>query len=124
MLSPTPPLPSLLTHPHTPHPLQQCEYCRLYSGCFLSSRNQTAQCLELCGPDFIPNLTPERFAHMYTNVDVEELRADHLLNYFGQVFYSQFTGTCVHDLSGLVKGGGGVVLYTSLCNWDFRQLPD
>ena len=82
--------PSHLQHTHLLHPLQQCEYCRLYSGCLFDNiSNKTRQCLELCGPNFTPQLTIERFTDKYIN---GELRADYLLNYFGQIFYSQFTG--------------------------------
>ena len=70
---------------------QLCEYCRLYSGCFVADMDLCPQ-TQYCGPGYMPKLSPDRFAELYPDFLQSGLRADHLLNYFGQVLYSQFIG--------------------------------
>ena len=78
------------THTYTHiHTHEQCEYCRLHSGCFLNSGNKMSQCMDVCNPYFT---APKRFTNISTsNIDFAGLRTNYLLHSFGQVFYSQFT---------------------------------
>ena len=74
---------------HT-HTHEQCEYCRLHSGCFVNGGIKLNQCMDVCNSYFT---APKKFTNMSTsNIDFAELRTSYLLHSFGQVFYSQFTG--------------------------------
>ena len=66
---------------------QECEYCRLNSGCFLNE-TETKKCQEFCGSEYTPNAA-QFTQRAYPDT---ELRSDYLLNQYGQVSYSQFIG--------------------------------
>ena len=69
---------------------QECEYCRLNSECFLNE-TETKKCQEFCSPEYMPNTT------QYTRAYYKDsgLRSYHLLNYYGQISFSQLIGSSV-----------------------------
>ena len=75
---------------HT-HSHEQCEYCRVHFGCQLNDEtNKMNWCVDNCNPSFT---APKRLTNIsISNGDFAELRANHLLHSFGQIFYSQFIG--------------------------------
>lgn len=71
--------------------LQECEYCRLYSECFLNT-TESLECLELCGRDYRPEINPAYVRNNITPSWTGMLRSRNILDRFGQVLYSQFLG--------------------------------
>ena len=63
--------------------IQECEYCRLNSECFLNE-TETKKCQEFCGSEDTPDVLQK-----------STMRSHHLLNHYGQVLYSQFIGESV-----------------------------
>ena len=73
--------------------MQECEYCRLNSGCFLNE-TETEKCQDLCA-----NAT--QFTREYYYHD-SGLRSYHLLNYYGQILFSQFIGKSIGSIKFLI----------------------
>ena len=78
--------------------MQECEYCRLNSGCFLNE-TETEKCQDLCGSEYTPNAT--QFIREYYYHD-SGLRSYHLLNYYGQISFSQFIGKSIGSIKFLI----------------------